>query len=201
MKCRFPDMLSNTKYTKGPAYNRCLTILPLLMTTGLLLLSLSSAGQSYKTMNVTFNRIREVPWFDIPAKSNKNNKQNNNSKRGPYNKFIRFDTSAVLYLVDKLTDTNPSKVLNSCTQINLMNCELALYLLKTIDKFDERVVTNTLWDDYDTCGLASVSFRMYFSNNRATFQNQYRIYLTSEERQRVLKERKKIQPPTAMKES
>lgn len=175
-------MHKKTKY-------RYINILPFLLAAIFLQLTTYSKGQSYKQINKIFDRIQVVPWYPSKLITTPTAKKSIESKRDYYIEFLLLDTAAVPFLIDKLTDTSFSRVINSCTQKKLRKCELALYLLKTIDKFDERLLTGIMWDDFDDCGLCSISFRLYFANNKAKVQDQYRKYFSSKERQQVLKER------------
>jgi hypothetical protein len=141
------------------------------------------------------NRIKSVPvWYSpqwFASKIDYNSKQKFKGVDSTYAVIAKMDTNAIIPLINFLPDTALTNIPNTCQGGFLTFGQLAFFLINDIEHIPVFMVTKSQWDSFGECGLAPDGFLEYLTSNGRDFEELYRKWFNSKERQEYLREKRK----------
>lgn len=156
-------------------------------------LSVQASSQSQPTIDRMIRMIKTVPA--------KYNRQNTGPIQFPprtaptpdfwWDCIVHYDTSAIKYLAQRITDTTETSIPIECTTLNYRIGDLAILLINDIEQIPWAAVTNIQWCIFSRCSMLPEAFLEWVATNRAKFRSQYLTYWASEERREILWEHRK----------
>lgn len=142
-----------------------------------IIISSISRGQSKTAFKKDFYKVKVVPsdYLDSAGEYFTNDVS--------YTKIMRLDTLAIPYLIEKLSDTTLTTISYHCDNSKLRRGDIALFLINDIETIPVDRIMDVWYDALGVCGIFPDGFFNEFRSNRARFQEQYKKYYYSEERQ------------------
>ncbi len=117
-----------------------------------------------------FNQIRSV-GYRLPEGS-----QIPIYEDSAFNYFLKQNTKALQFLIEKIADTSLSRVERKSTNEFYMQGDLAIILLSNIEFIPYSSITGTEWCSCCETGYIPVDFLSYLDSNRLEYQSKYRSY-------------------------
>lgn len=153
--------------------------------------SQTGSRNGYKILS----RIKTVPiWYSpnwFSSKVDYNSKHKFQGVDSTYEVIAKMDTNAIIPLINFLPDTALTKIPNTCQGGYFTFGQLAFFLINDIEHIPLFSVTKAQWDSFGECGLAPDGFLEYLKKSGQDFENLYRNWFNSKERQDYLREKRK----------
>jgi hypothetical protein len=105
--------------------------------------------------------------------------------------IVKYDTTAIPYLIELINDSSLTKVINLCTKQPYRTGDLATLLIIDIESIPSALVTHMQWCTWGQCGILPDGFLEYVHSDRQRFKVLYQSYYRSKERRRFLQSLKK----------
>ena len=151
----------------------------------------SQPSNVYKVLH----RIKSVPiWYSPKWFTSKIDYKSKNKFRNvdsTYAVIAKMDTIAIIRLIHILPDTTLTDIPHTCHEGFFTFGELAFFLINDIEHIPLFLVTRSQWDSFSECGLAPNGFLEYLRKNGQGFEDLYRNWFNSKERQDYLQKNKK----------
>jgi len=142
-----------------------------------IIISSISRGQSKTAFKKDFYRVKIVPTNYLDSAGEYF------TKDASYTKIMRLDTLAIPYLIEKLSDTTLTTISYHCDNTKLRRGDIALFLINDIETIPVNDVMQAQYGSLGSCSIFPDGFFKTFRDNRTRFQEQYKKYYYSEERQ------------------
>ncbi|MDP9046654.1 MAG: hypothetical protein M3N14_00870 [Bacteroidota bacterium] len=150
-----------------------------LLVTFILVLTFTQMGcvDLNNTIDKDLREINDVPYNEFHSKELKIKEEF--GRRNPaYMRILAFDTLAIPYLIQKITDTAETHIHVPCSIHSLKIGDVAFALLNDIIPIPFQSVTGSEWDSYSCDSLPDGAWD-YLHNNRLKFQSELTRFFAS----------------------
>jgi len=100
-----------------------------------------------------------------------------------YGTISHYDTSAIAFLINLITDTTNTGIVNSCTKEKYKIGDIAVLLINDIEPIPYATVTSSQWCVFSSCSVLPDGFIRHVAMNRQKFKAIYEKYYYSDLRQ------------------
>ena len=158
----------------------------------ILCLSLTGHNQTSDGINRLLHEIRSIPpkYTENRFKFKKHSIINTPADVY-YRIVLNYSTTAIPFLIEKLSDTTLTNIKNMCSQEIYSIGDISFLLINDIEQIPYAAVTNFQWCLIGLCGFIPDGFMLYLKYHRQEFQSNYKAYYYSQTRQSILKEKRK----------
>lgn len=105
-----------------------------------------------------------------------------------YLNIKKLDTSAIRFLINKLTDTTLTSIDNTCMGTKLKIADLAFFLINDIEPVPYAMVTGGQYCTLGECGSLPDGFLYFINAQRLRFKNEYTKFYYGAARKEWLRE-------------
>ncbi len=151
----------------------------------LFLLFNQTFGQVKSIVEQEFYQIKFIPTERLNPDSRTFAKYKNIDSS--YNKILKLGTTAIPFLIPKMTDTTLTKILNPCDNDEPIHLgDLAWFIITDIEKIPLFQVTKNQWCVWGVCEHFPLGFFTSLNFYRNKYAKGYKNYFYSKERRKII---------------
>ena len=142
--------------------------------------SLITHAQTQKKIHQALAEIKDIPALYKLPESHKIRRRDRKTADEAYQYILHLDTIAIPYLINELSDTTSTSIINGCTQKNFKRGDIAYCLLNNIvPVMPMHLITNSEWDLFMFCGGVQVGVWEYINMSRTRYQAELAAFFGS----------------------
>ena len=159
----------------------------------LLLANSTTNGQNQNSINRMIAMVKSVPSKYVTVFADKRDANKFDQKEDVWYGVIKhYDTLAIKFLINLITDTTNTKIQNACTKEKYKIGDLAVLLINDIEQMPYATVTRSQWCLWSMCGILPEGFISYINLDRQKFKIAYEEYYHSKMRRSFIKSKRHV---------